>query len=303
VKRAALAGLRAIGDASRLTGGRPPPYFTKRFSKVPARIRRRACLLSESIAFADVRLVLGGSVIYDRLTFEVGAGEFVCLLGPSGCGKSTALRLIGDLLACQSGAVTVAGTAPAAAWEKIAYVFQAPRLLPWKDALDNAAFGIEMRRPEVPVAARRQRAAAELARLGLAADAHKMPAMLSGGERQRVAIARALALDPEIILMDEPFSALDHSTRTRLRQQIVDLWQESRKTVLFVTHDIDEALFLADRVVVLSKKPTRVQEIVAVEAPRPRALDDDPELRRLRGHLIDVFRQLEEDFTEQEPSA
>lgn len=250
-------------------------------------------MIQPAIEFSDVSLQLGGSSIYDNLSFEIATGEFVCLLGPSGCGKSTALRLIGDLMPWQGGSVRVEGMAPKNAWQKLAYVFQAPRLLPWKSALDNAAFGLEMRKPEVGVAARRARAGEELARLGLAADALKMPAMLSGGERQRVAIARALALDPDIILMDEPFSALDHNTRTRLRRQIVDLWQETRKTVLFVTHDIDEAIYLADRIIVLSKKPTVVSEVVTVSAPRPRDIEGDAELKEMRAHLISVFNSIE----------
>ena len=243
--------------------------------------------------FLNVRLHLGGSVIYDDLSFAIAAQEFVCLLGPSGCGKSSALRLIGDLLPWQGGDVRVGGLTPKQAWDRLAYVFQAPRLLPWKSALDNAAFGIEMRRPNQTLAARRERASAELARVGLAADINKMPGMLSGGERQRVAIARALALDPDIILMDEPFSALDHTTRARLRQQIIDLWQETRKTVLFVTHDIEEALFLADRIIVLTNKPATVREIVTITASRPRDLEQDPELKRQRNHLIEIFQNIE----------
>lgn len=253
-----------------------------------------------AIAFSEVRLQFGVSTIYESLSFEVGAREFVCLLGPSGCGKSSALRLIGDLLAWQSGDVTVEGLPPKLAWDKLAYVFQAPRLLPWKSALDNAAFGLEMRRPKQSLADRRRRAGEELARVGLAADSHKMPAMLSGGERQRVAIARALALDPDIVLMDEPFSALDHNTRSRLRQQIVDLWQETCKTILFVTHDIDEALFLADRIIVLSNKPATVQEIVHLSAPRPRDLESDPDLKRMRADLIAIFSSMQDQNREEQ---
>ena len=247
-----------------------------------------------AIEFCNTKLYLGGGVIYENLSFTVAPQEFVCLLGPSGCGKTSALRLIGDLLPWQGGNVRVEGLAPKKVWDKLAYVFQAPRLLPWKSALDNAAFGIEMRRPGQTLSARRERARAELARLGLAADMDKMPGMLSGGERQRVAIARALALDPDIILMDEPFSALDHNTRARLRQQIVELWQETRKTILFVTHDIDEALYLADRIIVLSKKPAMVREIVTITARRPRDPAHDPELKRLRNHLIAIFQSIEE---------
>jgi NitT/TauT family transport system ATP-binding protein len=247
-----------------------------------------------AIAFRDVGLTLGGARIYDGLDFAVAHGEFVCLLGPSGCGKSTALRLIGDLLRGYEGVVTVDGRAPAEAWERIAYVFQNPRLLPWRDALDNAAFGLEMRRPETPPSERRAAAARQLERIGLGADLAKTPAMLSGGEKQRVAIARALALEPEIILMDEPFSALDPNTRRRLRAQIVELWRESRRTILFVTHDIDEALELADRIVVLATKPARVRAEIALDAPRPRDVDHDDALRAEKRRLLELFRELGE---------
>ena len=246
-----------------------------------------------AIAFSQVSLRLGDTTIYDSLSFEVAAGEFVCLLGPSGCGKSSTLRLIGDLLPYQGGTVSVEGMAPKEAWERLAYVFQTPRLLPWKNALDNAAFGLEMRYPETGLERRRRRAIDELTRLGLAGDAYKMPSMLSGGERQRVAIARALALDPHIILMDEPFSALDHNSRTRLRQQIVELWHNTHKTVLFVTHDIDEALYLGDRIIVLSQKPATVREVVTVTAARPRDPEHDPDLKRQRANLIDIFKKME----------
>lgn len=241
----------------------------------------------------NVRLELSGSAIYEDLSFSVAPGEFVCLLGPSGCGKSTALRLIGGLIPWQSGTVKVEGLTPQRAWERLAYVFQAPRLLPWKNALDNAAFGLEMRKPNESKASRRERARFELLRVGLGDDLEKMPRMLSGGERQRVAIARALALDPDIILMDEPFSALDHNTRARLRHQIVELWQETRKTVLFVTHDIDEALYLADRIIVLSKKPTLVRDVLTVDAARPRDTEHDAALKALRAHLVAIFDSTE----------
>jgi NitT/TauT family transport system ATP-binding protein len=244
---------------------------------------------AHAIAFEQVGLTLGGARIYDELTFGVCASELVCLVGPSGCGKSTALRLIGDLLPVERGSVAVEGRTPAEAWERLAYVFQSPRLLPWKDALDNAAFGVEMRNPKMGREERRKRAAAELKRMGLGADMHKMPGVLSGGERQRVAIARALALDPDIILMDEPFSALDPNTRVRLRQQLVELWQETGKTILFVTHDVDEALFLADRIIVLSPKPARVVRTLTVDARRPRQVETDAGLREMRREILAIF--------------
>jgi NitT/TauT family transport system ATP-binding protein len=244
---------------------------------------------AHAIAFDQVGLTLGGARIYDELTFDVRGSELVCLVGPSGCGKSTALRLIGDLLAVERGTVVVDGRTPGQAWKRLAYVFQSPRLLPWKDALDNAAFGLELRHPGMSRAERRAKAAAQLKRMGLGADMHKMPSMLSGGERQRVAIARALALDPDIVLMDEPFSALDPNTRVRLRQQLVELWEETGKTILFVTHDVDEALFLADRIVVLSPKPARVVRTLPVNAPRPRQVETDAGLRAMRREILALF--------------
>ena len=249
--------------------------------------------MSRAITFANVGLQLGGRVIYDDLSFSIEAQQLACLVGPSGCGKSTLLRVIGGLLPVQSGHVDVFGDTPSKAWPLLAYVFQAPRLLPWKDALDNAAFGLEMRRPKMSKSARRDRAAAELERVGLAQDRHKMPASLSGGERQRVAIARAMALDPDVILMDEPFSALDPTTRRRLRRQLIELWQETRKTIVFVTHDLEETLELATQVIALSAKPARVEETFAIAVDHPRNLSVDPDIEVARNVLLRRFHDPE----------
>ena len=165
------------------------------------------------ITFENVGVAFGEEQIYDRLSFDVRRGEFVCILGPSGCGKSTSLRIIGGLLDVDVGRVTVDGRAPRDAWSEIAFVFQSPRLVPWRTALDNVLLGIgaalRCRRQGAAPGARER--TAEPRRL--AGDARKYPSMLSGGERQRVAIARALAVDPKIVLMDEPFSALDPNMR------------------------------------------------------------------------------------------
>ena len=246
------------------------------------------------IVFQNVCLKFDKVSILENLNFSVEKGEFICLLGPSGCGKSTILRLIGDLLACTSGAIRVAGGPPKAAWEKIAYVFQNPRLLPWKNALENATFGVEMRFPELGAKERLDLASEQLAKVGLANDMQKMPIMLSGGERQRVALARALALKPEIILMDEPFSALDPNTRRVLRLQLIELWKETGNTIIFVTHDIDEALELGDRILVLGTKPASVQNIIEPKVRRPREIEINEKLRKIKVNLIQEFGKIAE---------
>lgn len=241
------------------------------------------------IAFDNVTLKFGDEPLYAGLNFDVRAGEFLCIVGPSGCGKSTTLRLMSGLLMPSEGAIRVEGRPAEAMREEFAFVFQNPRLVPWRNAAENVClaatlrFGMSKRRAM-------ERAVRELGKVGLAKDTHKMPAMMSGGERQRVSIARALMVDPKIILMDEPFSALDLRTRTRMREEILVLWQESRKTVIFVTHDIDEALVLADRVLVLSQKPTRLIETIDIDSPRPRQIEADPKLAGIRSRMHDLLQ-------------
>jgi len=255
--------------------------------------------MSAAIAFDNVGLTLGAERIYDSVSFEVARREFVCLLGPSGCGKSTSLRIIGDLLRADSGRVRVNGRSPSESWSDIAFVFQSPRLAPWRNALANVLLGVELRFGRAEAKRRAARARDLLALVGLAESAAKYPLMLSGGERQRVAIARALAVDPSIVLLDEPFSALDPNARGRLRSEIERIWLETKKTVLFVTHDIDEALVLADRIVLLSNKPTRVIEDIRIDAPRPRNLESNPSLRAIKERLQHLFRSLEPAHTEE----
>lgn len=253
----------------------------------------RGIMSTGILEFDDVVVRFGRETVYDGLDFTVRDGEFLCILGPSGCGKSTSLRLMGDLLPVQSGSVSVAGLPPERGWDKLAYVFQSPRLVPWRSALGNVMLGMELRF-EKPVASEMEKTARRLLNMvGLDADIGKYPAMLSGGERQRVAIARALSVDPEIILMDEPFSALDLNTRQRMRAEIIRIWQATGKTIIFVTHDIEEAMVLADRILLLSNKPTRVLETITLEQKRPRDLDKSKKLRAQRDHLISLFRKLE----------
>jgi NitT/TauT family transport system ATP-binding protein len=241
------------------------------------------------IELRDVAVQFGADCIFSSLTLSVARGEFTCLLGPSGCGKSTMIRIIGGLIEPSQGTISVDGRSPKHARGTLAYVFQSPRLVPWRNARDNVGLAIELRTPSVGKSERHERATKLLQTVGLGRDADKFPAMLSGGERQRVSIARALAVDPGIILMDEPFSALDPDTRRRMRADLIALWQDTRKTIVFVTHDLDEALELADRIVVFSGKPARILDVVEVEEARPRTVSDSAILRSAREHLLQLF--------------
>jgi NitT/TauT family transport system ATP-binding protein len=245
------------------------------------------------VRFDRVAVRFGDQTVFEDLSFSIRAGEFVCLLGPSGCGKSTALRLIGDLLPASAGRIEVDGAAPRESWEKLAYVFQSPRLVPWRTALGNVVLGMQLRGLPLQHAEMEARARENLTMVGLARDADKYPRMLSGGERQRVAIARALSVSPIIMLMDEPFSALDVNTRQRLRAELLTIWAATGKTIVFVTHDIEEALLLADRILLFSAKPTCVLETIEIDEPRPRRIDAANTLARRRDQLVASFAAME----------
>ena len=197
-------------------------------------------------------------------------GEFVAVVGPSGCGKSTLLRIIAGLLPSSAGTVRVNGTAVSAPQTALGVVFQSPVLLEWRTVLDNVLVQIELR--GLDPRAYRARALALLERVGLAEFADRFPRELSGGMRQRTAIVRALIHDPPFLMMDEPFGALDALTREQMRLDLETLWMETAKTVLFITHSIDEAVLLADRVLVMSDRPGRVERDIAIDLDRPRGL-------------------------------
>jgi len=202
----------------------------------------------------------------DGVSLTVKLGEIVLVVGGSGCGKSTLLRLVCGLDAPTDGTVRLDGTLIGAPHEKIGIVFQEPRLLPWLSVARNVGFGLEDRpRPE-----RTSRVAAQLARVGLTDKAQVWPRELSGGQAQRVALSRALVTRPEVLLLDEPFSALDAFTRVDLQDHLLDLWADQRPTLLVVTHDVDEAIVLADRILVMRPRPGRVQEEIVIDLPRPR---------------------------------
>ena len=216
----------------------------------------------------------------DRLTFTVRDGEVVALIGPSGCGKTTALRIAMGLETASAGRVTVDGTQVHGCGYDRGMVFQHAELLPWLTALKNVEFGLEMK--GMRGATLRDTAMRYLKLVGLGESMNRRPYQLSGGMQQRVGIARALAIDPKVLLMDEPFGALDAQTRETLQGELLEIHARTKKTILFVTHDLDEAVLLADRVVVMQHG--RLQEIVTVPLPRPR---DD--LAKIRGS--DEFAQ------------
>ena len=201
----------------------------------------------------------------------IGRGEFVSIVGPSGCGKSTLLRLVAGLMPASTGRVAIGGGPPESHKNDIGIVFQAPVLLDWRDVLGNVLFPIDMR--GLRVADYRERARALLSLVGLADFAAAHPYQLSGGMKQRCAIARALVHDPGLLLMDEPFGALDALTREQMRIDLERIWMQSAKTVLFITHSIDEAVLLSDRVIVMSPRPGRIERVLEVDMPRPRGFD------------------------------
>ena len=207
----------------------------------------------------------------ERFSADIRPGEIVAIIGGSGCGKSTLLRAAAGLDGASSGKITLDGDTITAPHPKIGIIFQEPRLLPWLSVADNIGFGLS----ELSAGPRRERVATALARVGLADKAKAWPRELSGGQAQRVAIARALVPQPEVLLLDEPFSALDAFTRRDLQDHLLDLWAETRPTLVLVTHDVDEAVVLADRVLVMRPRPGRLFAEIAVNLARPRDRNSD----------------------------
>ncbi len=225
------------------------------------------------------------------ISLGVAEGEFVCILGPSGCGKTTLLRIVAGLETPSEGEVRVDGVPVTGPTPRLGMIFQDYSLYPWRRVIDNIAFGLELAgtgKDERLATAREY-----LDLVGLEGFADAYPYELSGGMRQRVAVARALATDPAVVLMDEPFGALDAQTRNAMQRELLRIWERTRKTVLFVTHSVDEAVYLADRIVVLTARPGRVREIVEVckERPRDRASEECAVIRRHVLDLIDESRQ------------
>jgi NitT/TauT family transport system ATP-binding protein len=220
--------------------------------------------------------------VLEEVNLEVREGEFVCLVGPSGCGKTTLLNIIGGFLRATRGEVSVEGEPVRGPDPRRIFIFQEGGVFPWLTVHDNVGFGVSLKRPAAERAAIVRH---YVDMVGLSGFEKAYPRELSGGMRQRVEIARALAANSDVIYMDEPFGALDYFTRLKMRADLVRLWQQERKTILFVTHDVEEAIQLADRVVVFSRRPAAIRTIVPVDLPRPRD-PNAPEYLRRREEIL-----------------
>ena len=230
-------------------------------------------------------------VALEDIDLTVAEREFVAILGPSGCGKSTLLNMVAGFDQPTRGSVKVAGEEILAPSPSRGVVFQEPALFPWLTVMDNVLFG-----PKTlgqPAADYRARAAQIIEQIGLSGFEASYPAELSGGMRQRVGIARVLIVEPKVLLMDEPFGSLDAQTRTLMQELLLSLWERQQQTVLFVTHDIEEALLLADRVCVMTARPGRIKKAIEVRIPRPRSIEltTSPEFNALRRQVLDLIRE------------
>ncbi len=219
----------------------------------------------------------------DDVSFEIKDSEFICIVGPSGCGKSTLLRMIAGLEPVSSGEILMGDKKVTSPSPEIGFVFQEYTLFPWRTVEKNVEFGLELKK--LPQAERTQIASKYLDMVGLSKFKDSYPHQLSGGMRQRTAIARTLAVNPEILLMDEPFGALDAQTRNILQEQLLDIWHQEKKKVLFVTHNVDEAVFLSDRVIVMTARPGRIKDIIDINIPRPR-IRTETEVNKVRTTIL-----------------
>ncbi len=245
------------------------------------RFRRRPAEDAPPAGTGPLLEVDGLSVVYERagkrttaldnVSLTVEDGEFVCVVGASGCGKTTLLRTIDGLIQPTSGEVRVTGRTAHPRQGDMAVVFQQDSLYPWRTVLANVRFGLDVRHRRSAASDARSRECLEL--VGLSGSEDRYPHELSGGMRQRVNLARAFAVDPALLLMDEPFAALDAQTREVMQTELLDIWMKQRKTVMFITHQLDEAVLLADRVIVMAAHPGRVREEIRIDIPRPRTLE------------------------------
>ncbi len=243
--------------------------------------------MSEDIRVVGVskNYISGGRSMHavENVSFDIKDAQFVCIVGPSGCGKSTLLRMIAGLEPISGGEIFVGGKKVTCPSPSIGFVFQEYTLFPWRTVQKNVEFGLEMKK--LPAPEREKIAAKYIDLVGLTKFKDAYPYELSGGMKQRTAIARTLAVNPEVLLMDEPFGALDAQTRNILQEELLDIWSKERKKVLFVTHNVDEAVFLADKVIIMTARPGRIKEIVDIDIPRPR-IRTETEVNKVRTSIL-----------------
>jgi NitT/TauT family transport system ATP-binding protein len=243
-----------------------------------------------AIRIRDLRKMFGQLVAIDGVSVDIASGEFFMIVGPSGCGKTTLLRILAGLDSVTSGTIEI--ETPSSQRPVNSMIFQGDSIFPWMTVWDNAAYGLKMRR--APKATIKDVVGHYLARTGLTRFAKYYPHQLSGGMRQRVSIARAFANDPEILLMDEPFSALDAQNKLLLQEELLHIWEEHKKTVVFITHSVDEAVFLGDRIMVMTAQPGKVKMFVPVPLARPRdimELQKMPQYGELIAHIWSSLRE------------
>ena len=233
------------------------------------------------VRFRDVSMRFGDVEVLEAINLDVSEGELVCILGPSGCGKSTLLNIAGGFLEPAAGEITIDGVRVAGPDRRRIFVFQERGIFPWLTVEGNIGFGLF----DLPESERRARIAHYVQLVGLRGFERAYPRELSGGMKQRVEVARALAVNPDVLYLDEPFGALDSITRLQMRSELLRIWQAERKTILFVTHDIEESVQLADRVVVLTARPGRVRRVVPIDIPHPRDLSS-PRYLALRDEIF-----------------
>ena len=243
--------------------------------------------MTAKLAVRGVEMIFAGPPAVralEPIDLEVSDGELVCLLGPSGCGKSTFLQIVAGFITPTGGSVTIDGKPVTGPDRKRIFVFQERGVFPWLTVADNIAFGLA----DLPKDERAKRVAAHVELVGLDGFEHAYPHELSGGMKQRVEVARALAVDPDMLFLDEPFGALDSMTRLTMRSELLRIWQAAKTTILFVTHDVDESVQLADRVVVMSARPATIRKIVDIDIPRPRDLSSPRYLELRDGILAEI---------------
>ncbi len=236
------------------------------------------------VSFRGISKRFGDVQVLDNINLEVNEGEFVCLLGPSGCGKSTLLNIVGGFLRPDAGTVTIDGERVTEPDPRRIFVFQERGVFPWLTVEENIGFGLH----KLPETERRERVASFVKMVGLTGFEKVYPQGLSGGMNQRVEVARALAVNPDVLYLDEPFGALDSMTRLTMRAELLRIWAATKKTIIFVTHDIEESVQLADRIVVMSARPGRVSRIFDVDIPHPRDLSD-PRYLAVRDSIFELI--------------